>query len=188
MRRTFSILLTSGSLPCLALLVAVLVLWPRSYWRAELLVFRPWKDAPDVNARTNMGSIVAIIIDDPTSSAGGPAVFLMTEKPQSFWLHMLGNVDAKFDVAGLRYKVSVWSHGRRDSLIVVPFYLIALVLLIGALPAIRAIVRWVRRRRRFAAGYCQRCGYDRRASPSRCPECGDESELTPATVGSSSPA
>ena len=178
----------SASLLCLAVLVAALVLWAMSYRRSEVLVFRPWPDAPDVNARTNLGSVVAITIDDPTSAPGGPAMFHTAEKPQSFWLHMLGNVDAKFDVGGVRYKLYVWSHGRRDSLLVVPFYLIALVLLLGAAPGVAAIVRRVRRRRRFRAGCCQRCGYDRRASPARCPECGDESELTPAVGGSSSAA
>jgi hypothetical protein len=50
-----------------------------------------------------------------------------------------------------------------------PYYFLAV--LTGLLPAVQAR-RWLRRRRRTKLRLCQRCGYDLRATPGRCPECG----------------
>jgi hypothetical protein len=42
-----------------------------------------------------------------------------------------------------------------------------------ALAPMVSVQRWLARRwRRFNSGLCPRCGYDLRATPERCPECG----------------
>lgn len=59
--------------------------------------------------------------------------------------------------------------------------MIALAAWLGARPLVR-LVRLERARYRVAAGICVRCGYDLRATPYRCPECG-----TPVRPEMSSP-
>jgi hypothetical protein len=51
-----------------------------------------------------------------------------------------------------------------------------LALLFAVLPAVRAR-SILRNRRRFSAGLCQHCGYDLRATPECCPECGRAPEV-----------
>jgi len=57
------------------------------------------------------------------------------------------------------------------NVLIVPYWFAELVLLATAVWA----WRYVRRQSRRAAGrLCARCGYDLRATPERCPECGLE--------------
>jgi hypothetical protein len=53
--------------------------------------------------------------------------------------------------------------------VVCPYW--PVVLLTGVAPAV-GVWRVVRRRRRARRGLCRECGYDLRASPHGCPECG----------------
>lgn len=52
---------------------------------------------------------------------------------------------------------------------VAPFWVLAVAFAAG--PSIRAARHW-RRRHRRTFGLCPACGYDLRATPDRCPECG----------------
>lgn len=52
---------------------------------------------------------------------------------------------------------------------VVPYWSILLLLLT---PSGWNLRRWVRASWRVHAGFCKTCGYDLRATPDRCPECG----------------
>ena len=50
----------------------------------------------------------------------------------------------------------------------IQFFAIAAVVLAWSIGCFIAL----RRRERVKAGFCRQCGYDLRASPGRCPECG----------------
>jgi hypothetical protein len=57
----------------------------------------------------------------------------------------------------------------RERSVVVPYWAIAVAFCM--LPGI-VFLRFVGRGRHFRAGVCPSCGYDLRATPHRCPECG----------------
>ena len=80
----------------------------------------------------------------------------------------------RFRFAGFEASLSDWQHG--VWMFVVPYWALGLPPAAAAAWAVRA---GRVRRRRQAAGQCLRCGYDLRATPGVCPECGPAASVSP---------
>lgn len=65
---------------------------------------------------------------------------------------------------------------RQHWAIVVPHWFVFLLML---LPTNRLFIRYIRKSRWQARGCCLKCGYDLRATPGECPECGTQSKSRP---------
>ena len=93
-----------------------------------------------------------------------PAFYLSGSEPWDYLFRVGGSTHAERLGFGYAYAAGKWH------ILVVPYWAILLVSLLTPLAA--RPFRGRRARRRVAAGLCVKCGYDLRASPRVCPECG----------------
>jgi hypothetical protein len=138
----------------LLLCVAVCALWVRSYWRNDVAAYEP---SPR----------------EFWSASSRPSVVHLGH------MHIKGR--EADDVAGsnpgwqfLGFAWASGSHGgrygvRHLQVLVVPYWSLALAT--ALMPVGRLYARF-RSRRGLGPGHCRNCGYDLRATPDRCPECG----------------
>jgi hypothetical protein len=191
----------------LLLWLAVAATWAGSYRRVlTLTYFRPWSDgARSIDENTTAGvsrgtwyvqsfradrwrSDGAMPPDQmPPGTTGAWSVWMRRQPDQQF----AGSGDKRFagfvtrhDRSRDRGGGSVETlHAMNMVLYGIPSW--ALLLTTAGLPAASAAAWWRRRnlaRRRRSAGLCAGCGYDLRATPGRCPECGEGAAAGAAAI------
>ena len=158
MRRLFRILLNSLTVLSLLLFVAAVALWVRGHYTYDMIGFRGrWVSARLESSSGNL-AVVAISFSQPWSEDLG-----------WYWRAAGGPSPGQLPGARLGFGVLSRQIGTRHMrALCVPAWSVALMT--ATLPAL-GIWRWLRKRRP-APGLCPACGYDLRATPERCPECG----------------
>lgn len=172
-RRLFGVVAFLSAVLC----AAVAVLWVRSYFVADRLEHRRMQLVYGWNVGEVSVQLLLVrgsLRFDVDRTVHDGQYFRVWRTTGTGWVHRREEAS---NVAGLP-AVSIWNHlglsydssrpwlRQTHSFGRAPLWLPTLAL--AAPPAL-----WVyRRHRRPKAGHCRRCGYDLRASPQRCPECG----------------
>jgi hypothetical protein len=170
-RRLFRILLNGLTVLSLVLALALAGLWVRSYWLADSLhwvgVVEPggWGRLLGLDCGGGGAAIHVGAYAGSTERYGAPGRWRWQSRdarPVDYaggsWGQRLGFKYASQRGGDFRWRAVV-------------FPLWVPTVLFAALPLARGAM-FVRRRRRVRGGHCVKCGYDLRATPERCPECG----------------
>jgi len=148
-------LFTASALLGLALVIALVTLWVRSL-----------RTLPSISERDRISFThvdpLYWIISDP-----GRMVFCR-QKGRNWDGQELGG----FDVLGFSFGGTRGGDGSILWNLAVPYWMLTTVAIVVPLARVEAWRRDRRGRRRAANRQCSACGYDLRATPGRCPECG----------------
>jgi hypothetical protein len=167
----------------LVVMLAMVVLWIRSYSVQDIVwIARPGNTFMGEVATSRGNLVVGLLIDwralDEIKSCN------LKLATTSIW-HDANPVtpdnqveafhtNVRHTFLGIGYSRS-WSVNDTDVTMDAPLWLMSLMT--AMLPAVALRRRLVRRRRHEPGKYpCERCGYDLRATPDRCPECGMEAK------------
>lgn len=168
---------------------ALLILWLRSYWGSDFICRRTF-DSADSFSVTHRDHMLSFSHGEIRFSRGTDTLFVGGMAPPG---KAVGAVDWSWGRLGvghmgwespaprtflIRLGFASWDDGMETSFssdgrryFSAPIWLGVLLFLI--LPGVWVMKR-MRARRQVLAGKCAGCGYDLRATPVRCPECGME--------------
>jgi hypothetical protein len=171
-------LLTILSALSLLVFLAAVVLWVRSYFVGDVIGFENSAHPPEVNewfVRSNYGSLYLARNEFQPSPSRRHLYPLV-------WISHAPNRGLCGPVSRPAYFIlGPFSIGRTEghSAFTLPHWSLAALTAIAPLIWFNRFNRWRRTRRRVLNRLCIRCGYDLRATPGRCPECG---HVGPAVV------
>jgi hypothetical protein len=188
MRRKLFTILAAGSL---VLCVGSCVLWVRSYWRLDEPFAAHWNALQSPATRIRAGV---------TSHWGRAEIWLVVEGAPLhrdgtsrrvadhywYWIYFSAvNPVPQYERIpagpfGFHWTFQ-WPDTRGDhwANVAAPYWFVALS---AAFVPVRWFGGWRRRRYRLAHNGCSDCGYDLRATPDRCPECGTVPTVTKGTM------
>ncbi len=170
MKRFLRQLFSSLVLLSLLLCVATTVFWMRSYRYIDVLDFHRLSAHYDYRVISNLGVIV-FDRNNYAEDGNGFNSWPISDGPTT--------ADGFFDGSSVEkrsFRLGSFALGQfyggtmpaEDSVLILPDFL-CVALLIA--PTTAWLLRWRRTSHRY--GQCTRCGYDLRATPDRCPECGN---------------
>jgi hypothetical protein len=170
-RRLLRIFFNLLTILSLLLFLTSATLWLRSRWRWDVLL---WVEAATPGAHRHYLGLM--------SADGGVAVYGGFHSPDvDRVLVPSGWHWESFDPMPIPFAGSFWPNrwgfgyqargGPDDHLRALLFPTWLATTLFAFLPLTRFAMT-IRRRRRVREGHCKKCGYDLRATPQRCPECG----------------
>ena len=151
-------LFTAAAAASLFICVAALLLWPVGYWRRLNLMYCFGQTQFDI--QTEAGTLALGRYQYPQAAPRG----------WKWALHRLENdsYSGPFDFGHLHSPRRRPDDNLYDAVWCPHWFVVALS---AVMPAVW-LVQFRRRRERLLQGRCRRCGYDLRATPDRCPECG----------------
>ena len=165
----------------LLVLVAICSMWARSYWVGDAMEWRRvTRDEREIyswylllgSGRGGVG-----LSRDAEDYDAASATLRDIGSRWSFveWRRGRPNYPQAVFHAGAGMPVPAFALRWRGPLrreLIVPYWVIALIFALAPAFQLRRVLRERSRRHRQAAGRCTACGYDLRATPERCPECG----------------
>jgi hypothetical protein len=172
------------------LLLCVAVLWIRSCWRADCVLL--WNTRCELSCESRAGYLA---FRSSNMHGDGPSVYWLTSSVgagaserramrRGAGRSFMGFFCVKQTAAGSSVRLAPELERRglktpagilQQELFYVPFWAVGLLIGLPAVLFLRRIHGVAQRRVR---GLCPVCGYDVRATPARCPECGSEPAAT----------
>jgi hypothetical protein len=159
-RRLFTLLSALSLLLC----VGVCALWVRSWIVADVLKLANKHCDTYVIILASRGGFEIYAVSAERFRPGCSLAHKVPDANDHDWDYAPDTIGRDWHFAGFIYRSgSVW----------IPEWQLVVPLWAVAIPSAWLLIRWWCCSRRYAGdGICPACGYDLRATPDRCPECG----------------